>query len=437
MPINDLSHTQPSHPRREDTRPVKVDSSKKPSKPHKPSFWRSIHWGWVLTFAILLMIGATLGSSSGFSSGLHSAQAVRAGQAGQHLQEQYALAMQDMQAGALELARQRFEYILEQDPNFPGVTENLAQVMQVLFATATPTQLPSTITPTPTVDPRPVQELFNQAKAQVSAQDWNGALDTLTALRKADATYQAARVDGLLYISLRQRGVSKILNESNLEGGIYDLALAERFGVLDYEADVAREWARLYIVGLSFWEVDSAQAVYYFSQVASAAPGLRDASGYTSMERYREALIQYGNLLAGKEDWCSAQQQYELALQIRGDSTLQESAKVAAEKCAGITPTPKEKTATPPVAPTATLPSSQATPTPTPPDQVPTPTQVVPPTTQPPPPTTEAPPLPSNTPQPPQETPVNTPPPYPPPAALELVKFSWISNWLTFWEGMQ
>ena len=447
MPLQDFSHTQPSHPRREDTRPVKVippSNKKKHVKPHKTPFLRSIHWGWVLTFALLLMVGATLGASTGFSSGLNSAQAVQAGRANQHLAEQYTLASQDLQAGQLELARQRFEYILEQDPNYPGVTEELAQVMQILYATATPTQLPPTITPTPTLDPRPVQDLFNQAKSLVAAQDWNGALDTLMALRKSDPAYQAARVDGLIYISLRQRGVSKILNESNLEGGIYDLALAERFGALDYEADVAREWARLYIVGLSFWEVDPAQAVYYFSQVASAAPGLRDASGYTSMERYREALIQYGNLLGSKEDWCGAQQQYELALKIRGDSNLQETAKVAAERCVGATPTPKEKTATPSVNPTATLQPTQATPTPTLPGQVPTPTQVVPPTTQPPPPTTEPPPLPSNTPEPPQETPTQPSPPgtpattpYPAAAISQLAKLGLFSNWLALLEALK
>ena len=60
----------------------------------------------------------------------------------------------------------------------------------------------------------------------------------------------------------------------DLEGGIYDLAIAAKFGPLDTEANSAREWARLYIVGLSFWEVHPEQAVFYFGQVASSAPYL-------------------------------------------------------------------------------------------------------------------------------------------------------------------
>ena len=54
-------------------------------------------------------------------------------------------------------------------------------------------------------------------------------------------------MDGLLYLSLRSRGVQKIYKERNLQGGIYDLAVAEKFGPIDLEANNARNLARFYL----------------------------------------------------------------------------------------------------------------------------------------------------------------------------------------------
>jgi hypothetical protein len=234
------------------------------------------------------------------------------------------------------------------------------------------------------------------------------------------------RVDGLIYLALRYRGVEKILQQGNLQGGSYDLALAERFGPIDAEANSAREWARIYNFGLSFWEVHPEQAVYYFSQLAAAAPGLRDASGITAIERLKLALVQYGDYLARAGDWCQAQQQYQLALDQGGTGDLVATLAFAAEQCspptatitatgtftstltATLTPTifPGVTATTPVIPPTWTL-------TPTPPipatTVAPTDTQVPP---SEPPPASETPtlpPAPSDTPEPPQEpTPTDT-----------------------------
>jgi hypothetical protein len=142
----------------------------------------------------------------------------------------------------------------------------------------------------------------------------------------------------MLYQALRTRGVEKIKG-SDLEGGIYDLALAERFGPLDGEAQNWRELARLYMYGSAFWEAFPQQAVYYFGQLASAAPGLRDASGWTARERYYASLIHYGDQLARNEDWCAAVSQYELALSMGGSGQVAPTASYAQEQC--YTPTPE------------------------------------------------------------------------------------------------
>jgi tetratricopeptide (TPR) repeat protein len=375
----------------------------------------------VLAAGIMVLLGALLG----FQSGSQNQEIIQTKIIEQTLKEQYDLGVQDLEAGRYEVARQRFEYILKHNPSYPDVTEKLAQAMAVLYTTATPTPPAATVSPTPTRDLRPVEEMFAQAQAQIAGQDWNGTIDTLVALRKENRSFQVARVDGMLFISLRYRGMDKIWKEGNLEGGLYDLSLAGNIGPLDVQANSARDLARLYMIGSSFWEVHPEQAVYYFGQVAAAAPGLRDASGWTASERYRATLIQYGDLLASQKDWCNAQEQYQLAYSMGADATLQATIQEVALKCSPPSPTPELTTETP--TPTATIagttPPPAFTPTATiagttpPPAFTPTPTatQGLLPSPTSTPTTAAATPTPTQTsaPLPPTETPTEVPPPAP------------------------
>ena len=298
------------------------------------------------------MVGV-FGAYAGYQSAYHDFEGLQGTQAVLLIAEQYELGMLDLEEGRYDLARQRFEYVLERDPGHTGAADNLLIVLQVLYATATPTPVPPTRTPTPTPDLRPIEDLYTQAVGQFNAENWDGVIDTLVNLRKVDQAYRVVDVDSLLYRTLRIRGIHKIRNESNLEGGIYDLALAERFGPLDVDANQWRNFARIYMIGSSFWEVDPIQAVYYFGQVASAAPYLRDASGWTARERYRAALIQYGDLLARKGEWCEAEMQYNLALEIYSDQAIIPTVTYLALECSPPTSTP-EDTATITLTPTIT-----------------------------------------------------------------------------------
>jgi hypothetical protein len=158
----------------------------------------------------------------------------------------------------------------------------------------------------------------------------------------------------MLFVALRNRGVQKISQLADLEGGIYDLALAARFGPIDVEAKNWRDWAELYVRGASFWDVDWEQAVYYFGQLAQIAPNLMDGSRYTASERYRLALIGYGDWFARQELWCEAQQQYDTAYNMSPRPELQPTAIYAADQCANPTPEPQVvvPTFTPTITPT-------------------------------------------------------------------------------------
>lgn len=280
------------------------------------------------------------------------------------LGEQFILAQEDIAARRFNIAQQRLVYILDKDPNFPGVAEKLLEVITEMNLTGETVTIFIEPTITPTPDNRPVDQLFEDASKKITNREWQTAIDTLTSLRKSDPKYKVSQVDDYLYLALRYLGVEKIMLNGDLEGGIYNLALAEQFGPLDAEASNSQYYARMYMYGLAFWKVNPEQAVYYFSQVANASPYMRDGSGYTARMRYREALIQYGDKFADNDKWCEAVAQYSLALSIEADASLQNKITDANNICSPPTETPGlTATITPTVTETPIIYISTATPT--------------------------------------------------------------------------
>lgn len=295
----------------EETVAIATAGAPPPAAP--PERKRGMRWPtWMLLGLISLVLIAIASGYGGYRSGIRMREEAQATLITTQLQEQFDLAVQDMSEGRYQLAYQRLTYINQNDPNYPGLMDLLVDVQMKVSTTPTATLAPTpTLTPTP--DMRGVEELVAQAQQAVANQEWTRAIDTLLSLRKSDPQYQAVMVDDLLYLSYRNRGRVKILQEADLEGGIYDLTLAQRLGPLDAEAAGLLQWASLYITGASFWEIDWAQAVYYFGQVAPALPNLRDGTGFTASERYRQSLVGYGDDLMRQEQPCDALAQYELA----------------------------------------------------------------------------------------------------------------------------
>ena len=325
---------------------------------------RWILWAFlgVVVLALIAVGSAFAGYNSAVDQRTHYQSTLVAGEA----DTQYALAQQDIAAGNYDLARQRLEHIIAIDPNYPNASDQLAFVLTQQRITATPTQAPvPTVTPTP--DYRGREDLFAQAQTSLIGRDWTGTIDTLLQLRKNYPDYMAVKVDDMLFVALRNRGVDKIANQHDLEGGNYDLTLAERFGPLDAEARNWRDWADLYIRGASFWDVDWAQAVYYFSQLANAVPNLSDSSGWTASNRYLDALLGYGDWLASRQQWCDAQAQYDLYMSLLASPQVEPTAVYASDQCtqastptpapATEVPTPIGETSTPTVTPEATTPT--------------------------------------------------------------------------------
>lgn len=339
-----IQNTQPNQPYKEDdTQPI--------GKVKKKSNWKSIL---ISIVGFLLLI--SLGAFGGYSSGISARRAAESSIVDQQLSEQFSFALVDIQFGRYENARQRLEFIIAKNPNYPGAQEKLTEVL-VLSSIPTPTP---TLAPTATPDFSGAESAFARAQELIRLQDWAGALAALDSIRKLDPTYKTAQVDGMYYFALRNYGYTLITNQGNLEGGIYYITLAERFGPLDNTANGLREGARAYITGASFWELDWEQAVFYFQQVAGGWPSLWDGA-FTASERYRIALMRFGDELFAKQDYCAAYDAYSAASGIGGlDSTASSNFAQAQIQCF-----PPTATLAPPTA-TSEIPTATPTETPTP-----------------------------------------------------------------------
>ena len=206
----------------------------------------------------------------------------------------------------------------------------------------------------PTPDLRGAEEIFNTAQQLLNAGDWTGAITNLDSLRKSNPDYRTAEVDGMYFMALRQRGVSKIISgcqEVNLEGGIYDLTLAEHFvgdGNLDAYSQSLRTYARFYIIGASFWDQDWVQSQNFFGQVMDAYPNMSDSSCLSARRRWIEATAHIAETYLAAGDPCGAEEIYNLIF-TQGDSYLATLAPTATEiaiQCDGG-PTAEEEEATP------------------------------------------------------------------------------------------
>ena len=339
----------------------------------KKFFERRISWlliGLILIL-LILFIGALLGVPKGINDRVMLAET----QTAPKIQAQLDSARLDLEEGRFQVAIGRLDWILEEMSPYLNENQNdevgqlYTEVLLRISTFGTPTPLPSPTATipgnTPTPDFRDEIELFELAQEHIRNEAWDEAIQTIEALRQKSVDYRAVEVDGMLYIALRNRGMDKIIIDGSLEPGLYDLALAERFAPLDSTAEGVRTWTRYYLTGASFWGVDWEQVLYYFEQVYPQLPNLRDGTNLTAKERYRIAANQYALQLAAAEEYCKAQEYFELAQSIGPDPEIQPTAQWVGEECWAIenaTPTPNEGTEVE-TTPTPSPDSGETTPT--------------------------------------------------------------------------
>ncbi len=319
--------------------------------PESRSSWRLLLWALPIT---LLLLG--IAAAVGFVIGQAERDQAKEEQVTSIVQEQFALGLIDLDEERFDIARQRFEYIIQLEPIFPEAPERLAEA---LLGLSEPIAFPTSPPMTPTPNLSPVQDIFDQAQAAFEEGDWELTIAHLLALRAKDSAFRAVEADGLMYAALRNRGIRRISTDKLLEEGIYDLSLAESFAPLDEDANNWRSWAQLYITANSFYGLNWEQAAFYFEVVYSVAPGIRNDVAW----KYAQSLTMLALLLASGGDPCAAEEYLDLSLEVIINEDLEPTATAVHEACQTATAPP------PAPQPTATLEGTE----PVPPTETPTP----------------------------------------------------------------
>ena len=317
------------------------------------SSWRPLLW--LLPIALLLL---GLAAAVGYFVGQSERDQAEIEQVSSIIQEQFALGLIDLDEERYDVARQRFEYIIQLNPSFPEAPERLAEALLGLSEPlAAPTSPP--VSPTPNLSP--VQDIFDQAQAAFEEGDWDLTIAHLLSMRAKDSEFRAVEADGLMYAALRNRGIRRISQDKLLEEGIYDLSLAESFALLDEDANNWRSWAQLYLTANSFYGLNWEQAAFYFEVVYSVAPGIRNDVAW----KYAQSLTMLALLLASGGDPCAAEDYLDLSLEVIINEDLEPTATAVREACQTATaPPPAPRPTATATADGTELPPPTETPTP-------------------------------------------------------------------------
>lgn len=324
---------------------------------------RRNRWLWFVVPALVLLM-LVVSIVTGYYQGLEQRELTSQANAAQVAQDQFDKGIEDLLAGNYEVARQRFEYVLSLDPNFEGASDLLNQA---LMAMNQPTSTPSPIaspTPTETPDFSSFEGMFASAQSAFAREDWDTALDIMIRLRGENPDYRLEEVNQMMDVALRNRGMQKLIS-GDLEQGIYDLTLSERFNPLDNQAASWRRSAAFYIFANSYFGLDWSLATEYFGQICQA-------NIWGACTKYGLAAKEYAAEIAKEgEDPCLAVFYYDIAFGYVQPGEAEPTATEVSKLCATATAPTPTATITPTffgtATPTATfIPGATPTATPSP-----------------------------------------------------------------------
>ncbi len=328
--------SEPTNPKLDDTAPQSTADFEPEGSQLKPlGSGNSSRRRFLNIFLVYLAALIAIGLVAYFQGrGTNSAEEIA--QVSAAMYEQFELGIADLDAGHYEVARQRFEAIINFDPAYPGAEDMLiVALVNLNVPTVTPTS-----EPTSTPDPSPPEDLMAQAKASIADEDWDTAINKLLSLRAKDPAYQPVRVDGLMYISLRNKGM-ELISQGHMEEGLYNLSLAQRFGPLDRDAMFRMTLAQQYLLANSYIGLNWIRASELF------LPLCEQGATLDSCRKYAETAWKYGDLLWDEGDECGASEQYNAALNAWELPDLEPTASKANEVCATQSAPPPVPTATP------------------------------------------------------------------------------------------
>ena len=274
---------------------------------------------WVLAALALLALTVAISGYAGLYYGERDREAERQAT----IQEHYQAGLEALNAGQYEIARAHFQYILQLDPDNAMAEQGAAEVEARIAARPTPTS--EVVRPL-------ADQLWEKAKAAYEAQDWEEAASLLTQLRSLDPEYQADEVEEMLFHSLYEAGMA-LLDEDQLEEGIFYLDRAVALRPLDEEAAYQRNLAARYLAALNLWGVDWEGTIEALKELYALAPDYKDV-----YQRLYRAYVEYGDSLSEQGEMCPAEMAYTEALRLFADPQVESKREQAAQVCLVATP---------------------------------------------------------------------------------------------------
>lgn len=275
-----LSDTAPFHP----TDPIPPSGAYPPVEEDSRLGFSGIALmlGVVGMASCLCILIISLSGLAGLRDEIEAIRADSTAEQGTAIANQYALAQEDARNGNIDLALQRYQFILDAVPDYQD-TRAQVQALQTIAA-YTPTPLPATATPLPSQTPTPEavvenpdaptdapadpyaldpQELFNRAQSAMTTSDYEDAIEWLDVLILVDSNYRRVEVRQMLVDAHIAQGRIYLRSqnddgEDRLAQGVQLIFRADELGEVPgellYEADFIARYlaARAYVDGGAF-----------------------------------------------------------------------------------------------------------------------------------------------------------------------------------------
>ncbi len=269
---------------------------------------------------------------------------IRAGQEQVEIQrrQQIGIALQratDAQAeGNLQAALDEYQTILVLDPSNDLAQQGIKNLLALASSgepaaaqpaaggetAASPLSAPTaTATAVATVAAAPTSTpastlvgYWDDAQRAIKAGRWQEALNNLILVQQMDPAYRVSEVNDELFTAYVNLALEKD-NADNLEEALtlYQKALALRPGATDIQRD--RDLLEQYLQVLTYTGVDWELTIEELTALFNLEPDYRDVA-----ERLQQAHAARADELAGDEDWCAAQDEYNAALSVVSDGDL-------------------------------------------------------------------------------------------------------------------
>ena len=190
----------------DDTQPRPAVSAQIPDEDEKPRSNRLLVVTVFLALTLMCIASITLAGVAGWRDGVSAFQTLKAATQVSYIENQEALAREDLKNERYEIAYERCKYILTLQPYYPGAAACMTTSQLMLSVTPTPTVTATPILPTPTPAPTntpgsgmpSAEELFIRGQTAVRDGFYEDAMKWLEALRGLDVNYRRKDVEDLL-----------------------------------------------------------------------------------------------------------------------------------------------------------------------------------------------------------------------------------------------